>query len=76
MDIYGIKFKRKGESQVISALFTAQSMTSFRKKLAKYLKTKDGQDIDKRTITWSGDTIPLGRTDGPVMIYQDLDGLT
>lgn len=76
MQIYAIKFRNKGERVYTSALFTATTRASFQKKLKKFLGTYEGSEVDRRTISWSGGSIPLGSTQEPLLIYTDLDNVT
>ncbi|HBI01193.1 MAG TPA: hypothetical protein DDY18_06170 [Flavobacterium sp.] len=76
MQIYAIKFRNKGEKVYTSALFTARTHQSFSKKLKKFLGTDNGMEVDRRTISWSGGSIPLGSTQKPLLIYTDLDSVT
>lgn len=73
--IYAVKFKEKGnKEQVISVLFEAQSEKEFSGKLKRFFED-EAYDVDKRTISWSGNSVPLSRNNA-LVIYADLDELT
>lgn len=74
--IYAVKFREKGEKQIISALFEVKSATDFQNQMNDFINKGDF-DIDKRTISWSGNSVPLkGPTRSPLIIYSDLDETT
>ncbi len=77
MNIYGIKFREKGETNYITILIPALSEIDLKQKFDKWL-VDEGKwyDIDRRTISWSGDSIPLSSRGEPFVIATNLDGLT
>lgn len=73
---YGIKFKEKGKKKpYISIIFSAKDQTDLNDQLEIFLKQED-YNIDRRTISWAGGSVPLNRGCGPLMIYANLDDFT
>lgn len=78
MFIYALKFREKGEKTYKSILIHAKDVAEMRTKFDKFIKDDMGYDVDKRTISWAGNSIPfmaLNYND-PTVIYGDLDELT
>jgi hypothetical protein len=70
--LFGIKFREKGSSEVLSYIVVASSEAEAFDKFTKEVLNDDGYDVDKRTITWGGSSIPLSHSEG-IILYNNLD---
>jgi hypothetical protein len=63
MNVYAIKFKEKKfwnpEGKFTTVLVLAKTETECWVLFDKNYVDDDGYDVDLRTVTWAGDTIPL-----------------
>lgn len=76
MNIYGIKFREKASSIYISVLIQADSEEEASKKFYESICKDDFYDVDKKTISWTGASIPLSSRGEPLILYTNLDGAT
>lgn len=71
MRLFAIKFKYRGTTDYVSAIFSATDIDSFRDQLNEFKIANDG--IDRRTISWAGDGVPLTFPNVPAIIHANLD---
>lgn len=71
MNLYALKFREKGEKKYQSALIMAKDDDELNVSVQKLYKD-EGLDIDKRTVTWTGSSIPFMMNNGEVEIFQGL----
>lgn len=73
MNIYALKFREKGEKEYKTVLIPAKDDVELKEKFDKFLEDYE-YDIDKRTISWAGGSVPFMTTNsGPEVIYANLD---
>lgn len=72
MKLYALKFKEKGQTQYLSVLIMAKDDDDMRLQWKEFLKD-DSYNIDKRTVTWAGNSIPFGVYGKPEVLVVDLD---
>lgn len=76
MNIYAIKFREKDSKEYLSAIFQAIDATDLNLQVENFIKNGDF-DIDRRTISWTGGSIPLHSDfSKPLIIYTNLDNHT
>jgi len=79
MGLYAISYRFKGSKKYQSTIFPADDETGFHAGVDKWLEKnkKDAfdkdEEVDRRTIKWAGDTIPLTHGDEPVNLHVDLN---
>jgi len=72
MKLFAIKFRYLGDMGYNSAIFQARNLDSAQNKIRRFLKQED--DIDKRTVSWAGSSVPLnGDILTPTILRVDLD---
>jgi hypothetical protein len=77
MNIYAVKFREKGEKAYKTVLILAKDENELGDNLKRFFN-QDIYDVDKRTISWAGNSIPfMSLTSGrATVIYADLDEIT
>ena len=77
MNTYALKFREKGEKEYKSILIQAKDVVEMREKFDKFVE-EDMYDVDRRTISWAGNSIPFMTPNGrhAIVIDANLDDLT
>ena len=76
MQLYAFKFREKGSKTYLSVVIAAENDKDFSKKSEQFIYADHGYDIDRRTLSWTGPSIPLTNKNEALVIYGDLDDLT
>ncbi len=76
--MYGFKFREKGSKEKKSVIILADSETEAVTRFWEEVAKDEWLDIDKRTVTWDGESVPLGSfNDGLLYLHGiNLDDLT
>lgn len=75
MKVYGLKYREKGNKNYISVLFLCQDEQQLKVDFEKYID-ENFIDLDRRTVSWTGNSIPLLTQGSPLQIDANLDTLT
>lgn len=74
MFVYAVKFREKGEKDYKTVLIHAKDHTELDLKFKQFVE-EDLYDVDRRTVSWAGGSVPFSTSDRPVVIYANLDEL-
>lgn len=75
MNIYAYKFREKGKKDYVSVLLAADTAVQANHKFESEVMTDLGYDIDRRTISWAGSTVPFMSGNRPEFVYANLDDI-
>ena len=72
MFVYALKFREKGEKKYKTVFIQAKDINEMDVKFEKFLE-EDFYDVDRRTISWAGGSIPFMSYNGVEVIDANLD---
>lgn len=71
--VFALKFREKGSKTYRTVFIHAQDQDHCGRKFHEEVLEDLGLDVDKRTISWAGGSIPFMHTGGVETIYTNLD---
>jgi len=72
MKLYATKFREKGDKEYKTVLIMAKDFDEYREKFADFLKVGE-YDVDKRTISWAGNSVPFMSEGRAEVLCTNLD---